>query len=75
MYVLRCPRISLSSFNPPKLIRTYFLFKAFATLFPNDVFPTPGGPYKQMMGDFKSPFNFKTAKCSMMRSFTFSKPK
>jgi len=41
---------------------------------PKEVLPTPGGPTKQRIGDFISPFNFNTARCSNILSFTFSKP-
>ena len=75
MYVLRCPRISASSRKPPNEIRTYSLPKASATDFPIEVLPTPGGPYKHKIGDFISFLNFKTAKCSMIRFLTSSKPK
>ena len=44
MYVLRCPRISLSSWSPPREILWYFLPSALATDFPRDVLPVPGGP-------------------------------
>ena len=74
IYVFRCPRISASSCTPPNDIRTYFRFKASAIERPKDVFPTPGGPYRHTIGDFMSPFSFSTARCSKMRSFTFSNP-
>ena len=74
IYVLRCPRISASSCTPPNDMRTYFRFKADAIERPNDVFPTPGGPYRHTIGDFISSFSFNTAKCSKMRSLTFSSP-
>jgi ATP-dependent Lon protease len=73
-YFLRCPRISASSCTPPKDIRTYFRLRADAMDFPSDVLPTPGGPYKQIIGDFMSSFSFSTARCSKIRSFTFSNP-
>ena len=50
-------------------MRTYFLFNASAILLPKDVFPTPGGPYRQRMGDFRSPLSDSTAIYSRMRSF------
>jgi hypothetical protein len=28
--------------------------------FPSEVFPTPGGPYRQIIGDFMSPLSFNT---------------
>ena len=64
----------IESYTPPNDIRIYFRFKAAAIDFPSEVLPTPGGPYKQIIGDFMSPFNLSTAKCSRMRSFTFSRP-
>ena len=75
IYVFLWPLISASSRKPPKDILMYFRPKDSATDFPSDVLPTPGGPYKQIIGDFISPLNFKTAKCSIIRSFTFSNPK
>ena len=43
-------------------------------LFPHEVLPTPGGPYRQIMGDLRSPLSFKTAKYSSMRILTLSNP-
>ena len=48
--VLLCPRISASSLIPPTDILTNSLFVAFAIDFPNEVFPTPGGPTKHNIG-------------------------
>ena len=75
IYVFLCPLISASSLKPPNDTLSYFLPKASAIDLPNDVFPTPGGPYKHKIGDFISPLNFKTARCSIILSFTFSNPK
>ena len=44
MYVRRWPRISASSWMPPRLIRTNLRPIARAMLLPSDVLPTPGGP-------------------------------
>jgi DhnA family fructose-bisphosphate aldolase class Ia len=43
--------------------------------FPREVLPTPGGPYKQRIGPFKSFFSFNTARYSMILSLTFSSPR
>ena len=59
---------------PPSAILTYFLPNALAIDFPKEVFPTPGGPTKQRIGAFILCFNFNTAKYSMIRLFTLSKP-
>ena len=40
---------------------------------PSDVLPTPGGPTKQRIGPFMSPFSLRTARYSTIRSFTFSR--
>ena len=45
-YVLRWPRISASSRTPPREIRWNGRLRAFATDWPRDVFPVPGGPTK-----------------------------
>ncbi len=74
MYVRRCPRISASSCKPPNDMRMYLRPSDSATDLPNEVLPTPGGPTKQMMGDFMSPFSFSTAMCSSMRSLIDSRP-
>ena len=74
IYVRLCPRISDSSCRPPNDMRTYFLPMALAMLLPRLVLPTPGGPYRQRIGLFMSPRSDLTAKCSNMRSFTFSMP-
>ena len=66
---------SLSSLNPPKATRAYFLPSALAIDFPREVLPTPGGPYKQRIGLFILLFSFRTAKYSNIRCFTFSRPK
>ena len=75
IYVRRWPRISLSSCKPPSEIRPNLRPKAVATERPSEVLPTPGGPYKHKIGDFKSPLSLITAKCSKIRSLTSSKPK
>ena len=41
---------------------------------PKEVLPTPGGPTKQMIGPFIFFTSFKTARCSVIRSLTFSSP-
>ena len=75
IYVFLCPLISDSSWSPPKDILTYFLPIASAIDFPNEVLPTPGGPYKHKIGDFISPLSFNTDKYSIILSLTFSNPK
>src|SRR3989304_3695660 len=50
MYVRRWPRISASSWMPPRLMRTNLRPMARAMLLPSDVLPTPGGPTKARMG-------------------------
>ena len=75
IYVFLCPLISDSSRKPPREIRTYSLPKASAIDRPIEVFPTPGGPVKQIIGDFMSFRNFKTAKCSIILFLTSSRPK
>ncbi|OQC48611.1 MAG: hypothetical protein BWX58_01114 [Deltaproteobacteria bacterium ADurb.Bin026] len=74
-YVLLWPLISASSFTPPSDILTNFLPIALAIDFPSEVFPTPGGPTKQIMGPLISPFNFMTLKNSSILSLTFSRSK
>lgn len=49
-YVLLCPRISASSFTPPRHIRTYSLLSDCATERAILVFPVPGGPTRQIIG-------------------------
>ena len=66
--------ISASSLNPPNEILAYFLFNEFAIDLPSEVFPTPGGPYKQIIGDFMFFLSFKTDKYSIILSFTSSSP-
>ena len=75
IYVFLCPLISDSSLSPPKEILTYSLPKASAIDFPNEVLPTPGGPFKHKIGDFMSFLNFKTAMCSIILLLTSFKPK
>src|SRR5690606_31251874 len=74
IYVFRCPRILASSRIQPNAIGVYFLPNAFATDFPKDVFPTPGGPTKQRIGAFMSFLSFNTARYSIIRCLTFSNP-
>ena len=74
IYVLLWPLISASSLIPPKDILTNFLPVALAIDFPNEVFPTPGGPTKHKIAPFIFPTLFWTAKYSKILSFTFSKP-
>lgn len=75
MYVFRCPRISASSRMPPRLRRTNFLPSASAIDFPRLVLPTPGGPMRQRIGLLPCGFSFRTARYSMRRRFTLSRPK
>ena len=41
----------------------------------NEVLPTPGGPTKHSTGPFASGFSFRTARYSIIRLFTFPRPK
>jgi hypothetical protein len=41
---------------------------------PSEVLPTPGGPTMQRIGPFMSLFSLRTARYSMIRFFTFSRP-
>ena len=41
---------------------------------PRLVLPTPGGPTRQRIGAFAPGFSLRTARCSMMRSFTSRMP-
>ena len=50
MYVRRWPRISASSWMPPRLMRTNLRPMARAMLLPRLVLPTPGGPTKSRIG-------------------------
>ena len=74
IYVFLCPIISASSFIPPTDIFTKFLLIAFATVNANDVFPTPGGPTKHMIGPLSSCVICFTAKNSIILVFTVSNP-
>ena len=75
IYVFLCPLISASSLNPPRDTLTYSLLIDFAIDLPNEVFPTPGGPYKQSIGDFISLLSFRTARYSIILFLTSSSPK
>jgi len=44
-------------------------------LYPKLVFPTPGGPERQIILPFLLPFNCFTAKNSKIRYFIFDRPK
>ncbi len=74
MYVRRWPRISASSWMPPRLIRTNLRPIARATLLPSDVLPTPGGPTKARIGLRIWSASERTARYSRMRSLIFSRP-
>ena len=74
MYVRRWPRISASSWMPPRLMRTNLRFMARATLLPSDVLPTPGGPTKARIGLRILSARVRTARYSRMRSLIFSRP-
>src|SRR5690625_399760 len=50
IYVRRCPLISASSRTPPNEILTKFLLIALEIDLAKDVFPTPGGPTRQIIG-------------------------
>lgn len=74
MYVLLWPLISASSLTPPKAILANFLPRASAIDFPNEVFPTPGGPYKHIIDPLLLFFNCLTARNSTILFLTFSSP-
>jgi len=59
MYVRRCPRMSASSFTPPKEIRMKRRFRAPAMDDAREVLPTPGGPTKHKTGPRASGFSCK----------------
>lgn len=61
-YVLRCPLSSASSCIPPSDTRVNYLPSALAIDLEMDVFPTPGGPWRQIMLPFELPFLNLTAK-------------
>jgi hypothetical protein len=50
------------------------LFNASAIDLASEDLPTPGGPTKQIIGDFELGFLVLTAKYSTIRSLTFSNP-
>ena len=74
MYVRRWPRISASSWMPPRLIRTNLRFIARAMLLPSEVLPTPGGPTKARIGLRISSASVRTDRYSRIRSLIFSRP-
>jgi hypothetical protein len=74
MYVRRWPRISASSWMPPRLIRTNLRPIALAIDLPSDVLPTPGGPTNARIGLRISSASVRTARYSRMRSLIFSRP-
>ena len=53
---------------PPMEKRANLRLRARAIDLPRDVFPTPGGPTKQIIGPLEFFFNFRTARNSIMRS-------
>ena len=67
--------MSASSRTPPRLRRASFRLRAWATEMATEVFPTPGGPTRQMICPLASGFICRTAMNSRIRSFTFSRPK
>ena len=73
-YVLLCPRISASSFTPPRHIRTYSLLSDCATERAILVFPVPGGPTRQIIGTSALCDTFLTASVSSILSLTFFIP-
>ena len=75
MYVLRWPRISASSWMPPRDTRTSFRPVAWATLMAMLVLPVPGGPTRQSRPPLMSGESCFTARYSRIRSFTLSRPK
>ena len=74
-YVRLCPLISASSRSPPRDILTNLRPIVFAIDFPNEVLPTPGGPTRHITcALIFFPASFLTARNSIMRSFTSSRP-
>eukprot|EP00982_Pelagococcus_subviridis_P014263 31315-Pelagococcus_subviridis.AAC.6 len=74
MYVRRCPRTSASSLTPPREMRWNGRWSTFAIDRASVVLPTPGGPWKHRIGGRASGRSRRTARYSMIRSFTRSKP-
>ena len=74
MYVRRWPRISASSWMPPRLIRTNLRPIARAMLLPRLVLPTPGGPTNSRIGLRMVSASVRTARYSRIRSLIFSRP-
>ena len=74
MYVRRWPRISASSWMPPRLMRMNLRPIALAIDLPSDVLPTPGGPTNRRMGLRIVSASVRTARYSRMRSLIFSRP-
>lgn len=69
-YVLLWPLSYASSFKPPKETLVKDLPKHFAIDFAIEVFPTPGGPCKQMIFPLEFPFLNLTAKNYIILSLT-----
>ena len=73
-YVLLCPLISATSVNPPTENLKNCRLRARAMDLPMDVFPTPGGPTRQMILPSTVPRSFPTARNSRIRSLTSFSP-
>jgi hypothetical protein len=59
---------------PPKEILVNYFPRAFAIDFAIDVFPTPGGPWRQITLPFEFPFLNLTAKNYKILSLTYLRP-
>ena len=75
IYVLRCPLISASSLKPPNEILHIFFQELLQLICLMMFFLHQEDQKRQIIGDFISPFNFNTAKCSIILSLTCSNPK
>ena len=73
-YVLRWPLSSASSLIPPKETRVKCLPKDLAIDLATEVFPTPGGPCKQMIFPLEFPFLNLTARNYRILSLTSLRP-
>ena len=73
-YVLLWPLSSASSCMPPKDTLVNYLPRDLAIDLAMEVFPTPGGPWRQMMLPLELPFLNLTARNSMILSLTSLTP-
>src|SRR3989344_2475958 len=73
-YVLLWPRISASSWMPPKETLMNLQPRALAIDFPMEVLPTPGGPTKQRIGPLIFPDEFGDHKILDIFFFSLGEP-